>query len=227
MSTGQHERNCAAMSFNRNIRLVITALALLSFASAASALTVDVNFDGETPFLNIPNGFESSETNMISFSDTVGANLQLVQDPVVTAGSVGLAAFTHLDDSALRIDLDFIAAIISMDIGNDSGDPMFTNPGDAAVLTVFLDNVEVGSVSLALNRNSAMDQRIEFDGLLSGQFFNSATLKYETTALFGLTEVIDNVSVTPVPEPTAALVFGAGALTVGMACRRRSTSGRA
>jgi hypothetical protein len=209
------------------IRLGITALAVLTIATTASALTdVEVTFDGETPFMNVPNGYSSPESSAITFSDSVGANLQLVQSPVVTAGSVGLAAFFDHDGSALEINIAFLASIISMDIGNDSADPLFTNAGDAAVLKVFLDTVQVGSVSLELNRNSLMDQRIEFDGLATGQFFNSATLEYETTGLMGLTEVIDNVRVTPIPEPTAALVFGVGTLTVGMACRRRNQSDR-
>jgi hypothetical protein len=214
------------MKPNHAFCLVITALAASSLATPAAALpTIDVNFDAEDPFLNVPNGYTTSETNQISFSDTVGANLQTVKDAVVSADSIALAVHSDFDDSELLIELDFLAVIISMDIGNDSDNPIFSNPGDMAVLTVFLDNVQVGSVSLVLNRNNLMDQRIEFDGLASSTFFNSATLKYEVTSVFGLTEVIDNVSVTPVPEPTAALAFGAGSLVVGLACRRRTKAG--
>jgi hypothetical protein len=213
------------MRFSPSYVLVVTACAV-SFATApALAATIDVDFDGGTPFTNVANRYTSSgETSLISFSDTVGANLQLVTDPLRTNGSTALAVFSDHDDSALLIEFEFLATVIGMDIGNDS--PLDSAPGDAAVLTVFLAGVAVDSVSLLMNRNYAMDQSIVFDGTLGGVVFDSATLKFDVDPRLGLMEIVDNVSVTPVPEATAATVFGVGSLAVGLACRHAASSAR-
>jgi hypothetical protein len=47
-------------------------------------------------------------------------------------------------------------------------------------------------------------------------------VEFEFVVPGGLTEIVDEVSVTLIPEPHAAVVFGAGALLVGVACGRRS-----
>lgn len=223
---GIDEGNLAVMKSTPSQVLVFIAFAAVVAAAPASATTIDVNFDGETPFTNVSNDYSTSETSLISFSDTVGANLQLVTDPLRTNGSTALAVFNDYDDSGLLIELDFLASAIQMDIGNDSGD--FSSAGDAAVLTVFLDGVEVGSESLALNRNLLMDQTILFDGALAGIVFDSAILKFDVDSSLGLTEIVDNVSATvsPVPEPTAATVFGVGSMVFGLACRRRASIAR-
>jgi len=200
--------------------LVFTAIAV----APVSAATIDVNFDSETPFINVPNGFTSSETELISFSDTAGANLQLVTDPLRTNGSTALAVGQEHDDSGLLIEFDFFASAIQMDFGNDN--PLFSSPGDAALLTVFLGDVMVGSESLLMNRNYMMDQTIRFDGMLAGVFFDSAILKFDVDPSLGLVEIVDNVSVTPVPEPTAALIFGVGSLVMGLACRGQASVAR-
>ena len=195
-------------------------LALACVSAPAAANTIDIGFDSETPFLIVPNGYSSSDSPLVSFSDTVGANLQLVTDPVRTNGSIGLAVFDDNDDSGLLIEFDFLASILSLDYGNDN--PLFSSPGDAAVLTLFLDGTEVGSVSQAMNRNTAMDQTLVFDGTLDGTRFDAAIFKFDVAPGLGLTEVVDNLSVTPVPEPTAAAAFGLGSVIVGLAVRRRN-----
>jgi hypothetical protein len=204
--------------------LVATVFAALFAAAPSAASTIDVGFDGEIPFMNVANGYTSSDTSLISFSDTVGANLQLVTDPLRTNGSTALAVFTDHDDSALLIEFEFLASMIRMDIGNDS--PLNSAPGDTALLTLFLGGAEVDSVPLVLNRNFAMDQSIGFDGTLSGVVFDSATLKFDVDPSLGLIEVVDNVSVTPVPEATAATIFGTGSLVVGLACRHAAALAR-
>jgi hypothetical protein len=86
------------------------------------------------------------------------------------------------------------------------------------VLTVFLGGVEVDSISQALDTTTdAMTQTISFQGVV----FDSAIFRYDVAA--GLTEIVDNVQIMPgVPEPSAGLVFGIGALLVGAVCARRS-----
>jgi hypothetical protein len=204
-------------------QLVLAAIALVSWAATASAAPILITFEDQTAGMNVPDGLTTSDSSEVRFSDTVGANLVIVNSAIASAGSNALAVFTDNDDSALQIDFDFVAEVISMDIGNDAA--AFSQPGDRAVLTVFLNLIEVGSTSLALNRNSAMDQTIVFDGnLFGGVTFNSATLKFDVDPSSGLVEVVDNVSVTPIPEPGAVVAFGAGALLVGLACGRRVRS---
>jgi len=198
----------------RGVGLILIALAV--GAAGASAAPILVTFDSDTLSLPRDNGFTSSDSALIHFSDTVGADLFVVNYPIETAGSNGLAVLRHRDDSALLMEFDFRAVALSIDLGNDN--PDFSQAGDAAVLTVFLGGSQVGQVSLALNRNSAMDQTILFEGTR----FDSATLKYDVNPALGLTEVVDNVLATPIPEPRAAIVFGVGALLIGAACRRRA-----
>ena len=190
--------------------ICLAAMAVVVAAFGASAAPILVDFESDPVLVNVPNRFTSSDSSQIHFSDTIGANLIVLE----VDGSNALATFFD-DDSGLLIEFDFIASALSMDFGNTS----LASFGDTAVLTVFMGEFEVGSpVSVLLNLTDSIDQTISFDGAL----FDSATLKYDVAA--GLTEVVDNLHVTPIPEPHAALVFGMGMLLVGAVCRRRSPS---
>jgi len=204
--------------------LALTVAAVAVCAAPATASTIVASFDAETPFSIVPNGFRTAEAPGIAFSDTVGANLQVLSDPLRTNGSLALAVFDDGDDSALAIELDFVATSIELALGNDS--PFDSAPGDVALLTVFLAGVEVGSSALELNRNFEMDQIIGFDGGATGVRFDSATLYYAVDPSLGLTEIVDDVRVTPVPEATATTAFGAGSLIVALVCRHRNSLAR-
>ena len=163
------------------------------------------------------NDFTSSDSSEIHFSDTDGANLLVLQ----VDGSNALATFFD-DASGLLIEFDFVASALSLDFGNT----FLADLGDTAVLTTFISDGMggselVGSAVLNLNLTDAIDQTISFDGAL----FDSAILRYDVAA-GGLIEVVDNIEVTRgvavIPEPTAGLVFGIGALLVGAVCGRRS-----
>jgi hypothetical protein len=114
------------------------------------------------------------------------------------------------------MEFDFIASALSLDFGNTS----LADFGDTAVLTVFLNGTQVGSaVTVVLNQTDPVDQTISY----AGASFDSAILSYNVAG--GLTEVVDNIYVTPaIPEPGAGLVFGVGALIVGAVCGRRSAT---
>jgi hypothetical protein len=178
-------------------------------ASAASAAYF-VDFESDTPFINLANGFTSSGSTQIHFSDTDGVDLMVVQ----AFGSQGLALLGD-DDSGLLMEFDFVASALSLDLGNSS----LANLGDTAVLTLFLGGSEVGSTSVALNLTDPIDQTISYAGVS----FDSAILRYDVAG--GLTEFVDNIQVVPaIPEPSAGFVFGIGVLLVGAACRRRSSA---
>jgi hypothetical protein len=162
----------------------------------------------------------------ITFSDTLGAHLIIVSDPVITGGSKSLAVFFD-DASALRIDFSFVASDITLDFGNDN--PAYLAGGEVFELVAFLgdDPVPVGTTSVVPNLNSVVDQMITF----SGASFDAVELRYTVSGL----EIIDNLMVTMavavIPEPSAALLFGAGALllraSVGSRPRgRRRAAGR-
>jgi hypothetical protein len=190
--------------------ICLTPLAVVVAAFGASAAPILVDFESD-PLGNVPNGFTSSDSSQIHFSDTDGADLIVLE----VDGSNALSTFFD-DDSALLMEFDFVASALSLEFGNTS----LANFGDTAVLTLLLGGVAVDSTSLALNLTNQIDQTISYTGLL----FDSATLYYDVAA--GLTEVIDNIQVTQaaptIPEPHAGLVFGMGALLIGAVCGRRS-----
>lgn len=194
-------------AFTRSVAC-LASVAVVVAAFGASAAPIFVGFDSDPAPVNVRNDFTSIDSSQIHFSDPIGANLIVLE----VDGSNALATFFD-DDSGLLMEFDFVASALSLDFGNTS----LASLGDTAVLTVFMGEFEVGSpVSVLLNLTHAIDQTISFDGAL----FDSATLKYDVAG--GLTEVVDNIRVTPIPEPHAALVFGMGMLLVGAVCRRRS-----
>jgi hypothetical protein len=77
-------------------------VAVAAFAAGPSfAMTIDVSFDAETPFQIVANGYRTTEAPGVAFSDTVGANLQFVADPLRTNGSLALAVFNDHDGGGL------------------------------------------------------------------------------------------------------------------------------
>lgn len=195
----------------------VISAAMFLLAASAHAAPILVTFDSDPTFAYVGNGFTSADSSQIHFSDTMGSDLFIANSAFATNGSNALAVLFD-DDSALTIALDFTANEISMDIGNDVA--LYTTAGDQAILTVFMGGSMVDQVAVALNRNTQMDQTIMY----SGANFDSATLVYDLQSGRGLTEVIDNLSVNVVPEPSAAIVFGIGALLVGAASGRRRGS---
>jgi hypothetical protein len=188
----------------------LAPMAALIAASAASA-AIMVNFENDPAPVNVANGFTSSDSSLIHFSDTDGADLIVLE----INGSHALSTFFD-DDSTLLMEFDFVASALSLEIGNAG----LANFGDTAVLTVLLGGIEVDSSVVALNGTNAIDQTISY----AGNPFDSAVLRYNVAG--GLTEVVDNIQVTQavssVPEPGAGFLFGMGALLVGAACGRRS-----
>ncbi len=188
--------------------ICLAAVAVVAAAFSASAATIVVDFNSDPAPVNVLNGFTSVDSSLIHFSDTMGDELIVLE----FEGSNALATFFD-DDSGLRIDFEFVASALSMDFGNTA----LADIGDTAVLTLLLGDFEVDSTTVALN---SIDQTISYqDGFL----FDSAIFRYVLVDgdRPGI-EVVDNIRVTPIPEPHAGLVFGMGALLVGAVCARRS-----
>lgn len=206
--------------------LVLVSIASAIGTASADAATIVVDFENETAFDPVP-GFGAPDPDVytnalapgIHFRDTLGEDLFIANGVSAINPSNALAVLFD-DASELLIELDFTATAISMNILNF--DPLLMAVGDEAVLTVFLGAVQVGQETEALNDPQTLLDPIMF----SGVNFDSATLVYSLQSGAGLTEIVDNVSVTEsvIPEPSAAIVFGVGALLVGAASGRRRGS---
>lgn len=193
------------------IKRAMFSAAVIGLTTAAHAGTTVIDFETD-PAGPRPNGFFSLNSPLVTFTDSEGADLLIDNFGIRSIGQ-GLAVGTDLDGSILIMDFSVTVDSLSMDIGND--DPLFTSPGDYALLTVYLDGNEVGTTLVELNGNSAMDQNIAF----SGEFFNSASIEYYVSG-DGATEIVDNITFHPVPVP-GALAPLAMLLTSPMTRRRR------
>jgi len=203
MNLRLHCRRCVSLP------LASSVLLSLWLATSAGAAPIVVDFDSD-PATPVGNGFTSNDSNLIQFSDSVSTELLLVQYEFLNNG---LAVLSDTDNSRLRMDLSFVAKELSLDFGNDAS----TLPvGSQAVLRVFLEGAFVDETMLALNRNGLVDQTISIDGVA----FDSATFHFDVPPSAGFTELVDNVVVTPIPEPSAAFLFAVGVLVTRRACRR-------
>lgn len=186
-------------------------LTLLLAKTAQGASVSFINFESDTPG-TIPNGFSSVDEPGIAFNFLsaeignfgIASDGQALKSLSPFTSSLGNAGVVIITAPEPRFP-GFITRV-SFDFGND--DPSLTNPGDLAVLKIFLAGEQVGLVTKELNRDTAINQRIEFAGL------NFARLEFAyTDASFNpllVQEVIDNISFefgsktlppTPVPEP--------------------------
>jgi len=213
----------------RGMALIPIALAI--GAISASAAPIMITFDNDTPENNpdllasgliMGNYFTSVDSSQVHFVDTDILNPagfeMFIQNESYTNDSNALGVGVDYDNSALRILLDVPATSISMDFFYNGNDflPQF---GDMAVLTVFLDDVPYDPVEILLfDPPNPRPQSISFDGAT----FDKAEFQFVVSRPRGLAELVDNVEVNPIPEPRAAIAFGAGVLLVGAAIRRRS-----
>lgn len=89
-----------------------------------------------------------------------------------------------------------------------------------------LAGAEVDLQSLWLNRNDTMARTNRFDATPGGVIFDSATSRFDVDSDLGPSEIVDPVSVPPIPEATAATASGPGSLAGGLVCRHAASSAR-
>lgn len=204
---------------------ILVGIAVLGLATAKPAAAgIVVDFEND-PTGSVPNGFVSADSPLVSFSDTLGADL-FIDDFNNQGDGQSLAVFGD-DESALEMNFFEPMKSLSLDFGND--DPEFSSSGDTAELTLFLGGNQVGFVSVLLNRDDIMNQTISFTASGPGEYFDMATFFYNVAVptpfgTSGLAEIVDNIEFHPaagraVPEPSA--VLGLGLLGLGAFLKRK------
>jgi hypothetical protein len=196
--------------------MIICAMIIVcaGFSGAAQAVTT-IDFESD-PIGAKPNGWSSADSPLVSFTDSIGANLD-VYDYGHQSHGQALACNPDGDQSYLIMDFSVIATSLQLDFGND--DPGWANPGDQAILTAFLGGIQVGQTSVVMNLDDIMNQSIS----ISGVKFDRATLLYNVTSWSpGLIEVVDDIKFEVIPAPGAILLGSIGAGLVGWLRRRRT-----
>lgn len=191
---------------------VATVLMMLVPALIAHAVPIVVDFEADAAGAK-PNGFTPVGVPGVHFTDTVGAGLEVGNFGPQGGNTNALAVFNDFDNSHLLIDLDFFADFFSFDYGND--DPGFSQSGDEVILTLFNGAVQVGQVAQVMNRDDLMNQNLALGGVL----FNRADIFYDVNPEIGLIELVDNIRINQVPEPSTLLILGLGLASLA---RRKS-----
>jgi hypothetical protein len=183
-------------------KLIAICLACVIVSGLSSPVRADViNFESDSSG-DKPNGWQSVDSSVVSFFDSMGEDLEIGD---YHSQSHGKALLVLVDDPSYLI-MKFSVSIntLSLEFGND--DPGLTNQGDEAILTAYLDNVFVGESRVVMNRDDIMNQTIS----ISGVVFNQATFLCNTTRTYGLPEIVDNIQF--IPEPGTMSLLGLGAL---------------
>ena len=190
---------------------------VMAFAGVASADFID--FESDTAGLK-PNGFSSVDSGAVTFTDSNGADLQVLSSG--GSGETDGQSLVVFGDDAGFLIMDFTSLFnsISLDFGND--DPFFSSAGDTADLRLYNGGSQVGFVSVVMNRDDLMNQTIAY----SGAAFDRAEFFYNVTG-GGLIEVVDNIQFdqAPIPEPATMTLLGLG--LAGLAARSRRNKSKA
>ncbi len=201
------EKNNRTNGYTMTKPLILTAAAALVAGGLSRAALIDFEADGIGSY---PNGFSAVGHPTVKFTDTSGAGLNIGSYGSQGLGNQSLAVEGDGDGSKLQIDFTVPVTSLSLWYGND--DPGWTLPSDLAWLEIWNSGVLVTTLNSPLNQNDAMDQSIGY----SGPAFDQAIFWYGDnsgapftgggTVNVGLTEIVDQIEYTPVPEPASALV---------------------
>ena len=197
-------------------RPIMFALIACAGLSGVAQAVVVIDFESDTTG-GKPNGWMSADSGLVSFSDSMGADLT-VSDYGTQSHGQALGVFPD-DPSYLIMDFAAPVSFLSLEFGND--DPGWSAPGDLAVLTAFLNGGQVGQTSVVMNRDDIMNQSIS----ISGMTLDRATFFYDVTAASGLIEIVDNIQFEPggvIPAPGALVLGSLGAGLIGWLRRRRT-----
>ncbi|PXW99558.1 putative secreted protein with PEP-CTERM sorting signal [Sphaerotilus hippei] len=185
------------------------ASALACAAVSAHAVTVD--FESETVGAHL----NPYTVNGVTFEASLGHGLYVDVIPNSIGNQMGV--FGSQLSSLLISFTD--ASSLSLDFSGGTS----ISAGDTAYLSVYDGTTLVGTSSLLLDSDGLFNQTISY----TGGVFDNAVFYFGDTAGNAsalLTEAIDNVSVTPVPEPETYAMMFAGLGVLGAVAKRRRKS---
>jgi hypothetical protein len=188
-------------------KLIAICLACVIVSGLSSPVRAGIiNFESDSSG-DKPNGWQSVDSSLVSFFDSMGADLEIDNYPDSQSYGQALAVL-GADPSYLIMKFAVSINTLSLEFGND--DPGLTNPGDEAILTAYMDNVFVGERRVFMNCDDIMNQTIS----ISGVVFNQANFLCNTTRTYGLPEIVDNIQFQFIPEPATICLLGFGALSL-------------
>ena len=154
----------------------------IAFATASQYL----DFESDAPG-TVPNGFMSNDSPIVAFTDTDGANLQIVDFSTNKSDGQGLVIFFD-DDSSLRMDFDAQVSTLTLEYGNDdpTRDPVF------ATLRGYNDGTLTRTVTSPTLSDNAINESVSIAGSFDAIEFQYTNMDGSPIDS-GLTEIVDNI----------------------------------
>ena len=154
----------------------------IAFATASQYIDFESDNSGV-----VPNGFQSNDSPIVAFTDTDGADLQIVDFSTNKSDGQGIVTFFD-DDSSLRMDFDAQVSTLTLEYGNDdpSRDPVF------ATLRGYNNGTLTRSVTSPTLSDNAINESVSIAGSFDAIEFQYTNMDGSPIDS-GLTEIADNI----------------------------------